>query len=201
MRLTKPIIELLQTNPLIASIRDENGFRAALESDIPVIFLLNSNILSIAEQCEQLSAANKKVFVHIDLVDGLAPVPIAVDYISQMTSAIGVLTTHSSLIKRSSELGLLGIQRVFMLDGVALQRAKRSIAKIRPDFLEILPGMMPTTVKKLTDYTKIPVIAGGLLTQGIDIENALRSGAVGVSSTNPELWNLKFSQIGPGEED
>ena len=26
MRLTKPIIELLQTNPLIASIRDENGF-------------------------------------------------------------------------------------------------------------------------------------------------------------------------------
>lgn len=51
MRLTKPIIELLQTNPLIASIRDENGFRAALESDIPVIFLLNSNILSIAEQC------------------------------------------------------------------------------------------------------------------------------------------------------
>ena len=37
--LKKEILALLRDNPLIAAIRDENGFRAALESDIPVIFL------------------------------------------------------------------------------------------------------------------------------------------------------------------
>lgn len=191
--LKKEVLALLRDDPLIAAIRDENGFRAALESDIPVIFLLNSNILCLAQQCEQLAARGKKVFVHIDLVDGLASVPVAVDFISQMTPAVGILTTHGSIIKRAAELELLSIYRVFMLDGVALQRARRNIDKTRPNFLEIMPGMMPTIIKRLTDYTRIPVIAGGLLTQDIDIRNALSAGAVGVSSTNPELWEQCFS--------
>ncbi len=193
----KEILELLHCDPLIAAIRDENGFRAALESNIPVIFLLNSNILSLAQQCEQLAAQNKKVFVHIDLVDGLSSVPVAVDFISQMTPAAGILTTHGSIIKRAAELDLLSIYRIFMLDGVALQRAKRNIDKTRPNFLEIMPGMMPTIIERLTDYTRIPVIAGGLLTQDVDIRNALRAGAVGVSSTNPDLWGRCFSLQAP----
>lgn len=195
--LKKEALELLRSNPLIAAIRDENGFYAALESDIPVIFLLNSNILRLAQQCEQLAALGKKVFVHIDLVDGLSSVPVAVDFISQMTPAVGILTTHGGIIKRAAELDLLSIYRVFMLDGVALQRAKRNIDKTRPDFLEIMPGMMPTIIERLTAYTRIPVIAGGLLTQEIDIRNALKAGAVGVSSTNPALWNLCFSPEAP----
>ncbi len=201
MRASKEeIVRLLREKPLIASIRDDAGFAAALESDIPVVFLLNSTILTIEEQCRQLSAAGKQVFVHIDLVEGLAPVPVAVDYIAKVTNPAGVLTTHSSIIKRTTELGLCAIQRIFMLDGVALQRAKRNIAKSRPDLLEILPGMMPAIVKRLTEYTSIPVIAGGLLTRGVDIENALEAGAVGVSSTNPALWGVEFPVSGAGNE-
>lgn len=194
------IIQLLREKPLIASIRDDAGFAAALKSDIPVIFLLNSTILTIEEQCRQLAAAGKQVFVHIDLVEGLAPVPVAVDYIAKVTHPAGVLTTHSSIIKRATELGLCAIQRIFMLDGVALQRAKRNIAKSRPDLIELLPGMMPSIVKRFTDYSSIPVIAGGLLTQEADIKNALEAGAVGVSSTNPALWGVEFPVSGAGNE-
>ena len=60
--------------------------------------------------------------------------------------------------------------------------------------------MMPSIVKRLTDYSSIPVIAGGLLTQEADIKNALEAGAVGVSSTNPALWGVEFPASGAGNE-
>lgn len=43
----------------------------ALSTDVGVIFMLCGSILDIKEIADRVKAKNKKIFVHIDLINGL----------------------------------------------------------------------------------------------------------------------------------
>lgn len=66
----------------------------------------------------------------------------------------------------------------------------KQIANAKPDMLEILPGVMPKIIRRLSKTVKVPVIAGGLILDREDVMNALSAGAISVSSTNPEVWKM-----------
>ena len=94
------LLELLDVGPVIASVKDEAGLSAALKSDVGVIFLLFGDVLNIGEMVGRAHAAGKAVFVHLDLVDGLAAREVSVDFIARNTAADGVLSTKASLTRR-----------------------------------------------------------------------------------------------------
>ena len=95
------LLELLDVGPVIASVKDEAGLSAALKSDVGVIFLLFGDVLNIGEMVGRAHAAGKAVFVHLDLVDGLAAREVSVDFIARNTAADGVLSTKASLTRRA----------------------------------------------------------------------------------------------------
>ena len=50
---------------------------------------------------------------------------------------------------------------------------------------------MPRITKQLSEKLEVPVIVGGLVSSSSDIQNALENGALGVSTSCKDLWNLK----------
>ncbi|NLY32097.1 MAG: glycerol-3-phosphate responsive antiterminator, partial [Firmicutes bacterium] len=52
------------------------------------------------------------------------------------------------------------------------------------------PGIIPRVVKRVSQETQIPLIAGGLIESKEDILATLQAGAVGISTTKEELWYL-----------
>ena len=42
---------------------------------------------------------------------------------------------------------------------------------------EIMPGLMPKVIKKLSQKTHIPIITGGLIKEKEDVINAIKAGA------------------------
>lgn len=58
-----------------------------------------------------------------------------------------------------------------------------------PDFVEILPGILPRTITEISTQTPVPIIAGGLLRDKADVIAAMRAGAAAVSTLAPSLWN------------
>ena len=58
------------------------------------------------------------------------------------------------------------------------------------DMIEILPATMPKIIRKITASCRLPVIAGGLITDKEDILLALQNGATAVSSTTRAVWSL-----------
>ena len=54
--------------------------------------------------------------------------------------------------------------------------------------IEILPGLMPKVIRKICSQSRIPVIAGGLITDKEDIMAALGAGAISISTTNQKVW-------------
>lgn len=175
-------------NPVIAAVKDEEGLARCLElSDIRIVFLLFGNILNIGELVTRIKAKDKMVFVHADLVEGLSNREIAVDFLKNSTGTDGILSTRPAFIRRAKALHMCTVLRVFMIDSMALENVGNSDA-VRPDFIEIMPGISPATIKKVCGAVKMPVLAGGLIASKEDVIRALEAGAMAVSTTNSEVW-------------
>lgn len=183
--------DTIADNPVIAAIKDYEGLEECCKyGDIKVVFVLYGDICSIGDIVKQLKDAGKIVMVHVDLIGGLGSKEVVVDFVKDNTMADGVISTKPALIKRGKELGMYTVLRHFMIDSMALQNISHPQYNVRPDFLEILPGVMPKMIKKICQMTKIPVIAGGLITDKEDVVGALSAGAISVSTTNPDVWKM-----------
>lgn len=181
------IVEILEDNPIIAAIKDVNDVDLALSTDVGVIFMLCGSILDIKDITERVKAKNKKIFVHIDLINGLGRDDDAIKFL-KMSGVDGVITTKPSLIKIIKNEGLIAIQRLFMLDSRSLETGIKSILEDKPHAVEIMPGLACKVIERIHNYVNIPIIAGGLMLDKCDIINALSCGAVGISTSAKKLW-------------
>ena len=183
------LLDLLAGGPVIAAVKDAGGLAAALDSDVSVVFLLSGDVLTIPDTAARVRRAGKRAFVPLDLVDGLAAREVSVDFIARQTQADGIISTKAALTRRGRELGLVSIQRFFLLDSMALDNIQRQRAQ-DCDLIEVLPGLMPKIIRRVAQSTGKPVIAGGLISDKEDVTNALSAGAVAVSTTNPAVWRM-----------
>lgn len=186
----KQIGELFIDAPIIAAVKEDVGLRRALESDCQVIFLLYGTILNIGDLVEQVHGAGKLCFVHIDLVDGLSNRDVAVDGLVKLCHPDGIISTRTHLICRARQLGVLGILRTFMLDSISLKNLLAQIETVRPDFIELLPGIIPTIIQEIREKTTVPLIAGGLIRKKQDVIQALQAGVIAVSTSCQDVWEM-----------
>ncbi len=75
-----------------------------------------------------------------------------------------------------------------MLDTIALETSCRLAEKVNPDFIEVLPGILPSYINRINETTGTEIIAGGLIESRQEIEQAIRAGAKAVTTSKKELW-------------
>ena len=182
--------DILVDSPIIAAVKDESGLSESLKTECQVIFILFGNVCNIGEIVRKVKEGKKTAIVPRDLVTGLSSQEISVDFIKKATQADGIISTKPMMVKRAKELGLLTIQRFFIIDSIALENSKRQIEVYHPDCVEIMPGIMPKILKDIRSFVSVPVIAGGLLTEKKDVMSALSAGADAISTTNRNLWKM-----------
>ena len=183
------LYEALQTNPIIAAVRDDAGLEQCLHADVQAVFVLYGDLCSIAEIVRRIKAAGKIAIVHADLIVGLAAKEISVDFLHRTTQADGIISTRLNLIQRAKELNLIAILRVFLIDSMAFDSAL-SAKPFKPDAIDILPGLMPTMIRKVRQMTGLPVLTGGLITEKKEVMQALEAGALAISSTDSAVWQM-----------
>ena len=61
----------------------------------------------------------------------------------------GVITTRSNLAMSARSMGMFTIQRVFILDSLAVDTAVKTIGQVEPDAVEILPGVLTKTLGRI----------------------------------------------------
>lgn len=184
------LYDALSDNPIIMAIKDEAGLRACLQfHDETIVFVLYGEVATIAEITEQLKAAGKQVMVHMDLIAGLSAREEAVDFIAKYTKADGIISTRYDQIRRGKQLNLSTIYRIFVIDSKALSNLNRHIGDYA-DIVEILPGLMPKVITRMKKELGVPIIAGGLIADKEDVIQALDAGAIAISTTNEDVWNM-----------
>jgi len=184
------LLSSLQANPIVAAVNDMNKLPQALTSPCDVVFLLKGNIFNLKDTVDKVHGAGKIIYVHFDLIDGFSSDQVALKYVKEIIHPDGVITTRSNLIKYARDLNLGVIQRLFMIDSLSVETGIRSVTSSRPDAIELLPGIIPRIVKRVTRETKIPIISGGLIESKDDVIANLKAGAVGISTSRQDLWEL-----------
>ncbi|SET28806.1 glycerol uptake operon antiterminator [Natronincola peptidivorans] len=179
-----------QDNPIIAAVNDLDKLQMAIESPSEIIFLLVGNILNLKEIVDTVKAANKHIYVHLDLMGGFSKDMMALKYINEKIGPDGIITTKSSLIKIAKEMEIFAIQRLFILDSLSLETAIRTIHSAKPDAVELLPGIMPKIIKTVHEKTSTAVVAGGLIQNKEDAIQSVKAGAMAISTSKEEVWYM-----------
>lgn len=183
--------EQIEDTPIIAAVKDDEGLKVCLTSDVGVIFILYGDICTIPGIVHTIKEAGRTAMVHIDLINGLSSRDVSLDYIKDFAGADGIITTKPGLIPHAKEIGLNTVLRYFVLDSMALVNIEKQARPgvIQPDFIEFLPGIVvPKMIRRINGISRVPVIAGGLISDKEDVLNALNNGATAISTTNQKVW-------------
>lgn len=185
----KEFLKTLQEEEVIVAVKKIEDLPDALKSKSKIIFLLCGNILNIEEITREIQCAGKISFLHLDMINGFdSKEVLIIDFLKENSYANGIISTKPTIIKYAKKMGLLTVQRCFILDSLSLENSKKMLKEGNPDAFEILPGVMPKIIKKLSQEIKIPLIAGGLISDREDVELGILSGATAISTTKKELW-------------
>jgi len=184
------IISRIYENPIIAALRREEDLPDALKSNVNVIFILHADIFNINHLVDSIKSAGKRALIHIDFLEGLGRDDKALDYIVEVVKPDGIISTRNTQIKHAMDKGIFTIQRFFLVDSMSFDTTIKSLHSLKPDMIEILPGVMPSVVKRIASHVSLPIIVGGLIDSKEDIISALNAGAIGTSVGKKELWEL-----------
>lgn len=182
--------DILLENPIIAALRNYEDLETALTSKAAVVFVLFGDILNIKDICSKLKEKNKIVFIHLDLIEGLRGEAAGIRYIKEYVRPNGIISTKPSNIKGAKQLGLYTIQRLFAIDSLSLATGIKSIHATNPNAVEVMPGVASKIIKNLQKQVNVYIIAGGLIESKKDVIDSLSSGALAISTSSRELWNL-----------
>ncbi|MCR3758128.1 glycerol-3-phosphate responsive antiterminator [Clostridium felsineum] len=183
------IKELLEENPIIAAVKNQEQLELAVNSEIQIIFVLFGDIVSIKEISKVIKAKNKIGIIHIDLVEGLTNKEVVIRYIKEETEFDGIISTKSQIVKNAIKHNLIAVQRVFIFDTISLNNVKNHIIS-ECDAIEVLPGVIPKVLRIIAKHSNKPVVAGGLIETKEEVIEALQSGATCVSTTRKEIWEM-----------
>jgi glycerol uptake operon antiterminator len=187
----EPFRKMLERNRVIPAVKEDAGLKRALGSSHDILFVLYGDILSLDANVNAILKSGKMPFIHLDMINGLASNPVVLEYFYRhFKRDCGVITTKSHMAKKAMELGIRVVQRYFMLDSLSVESAVEGIGKVRPDAIEIMPGIIPRVIAHVTRQTNVPIIAGGLIQTQSDVDKILASGAIAVSVSKSELWPL-----------
>lgn len=177
----------MEENRIIAAIRSEEGFNLACSSKVKIVFDLAPSIETFEKRAEILKKCGKKLFIHIDMAEGIGKDKAGLNFIKQ-SSVCGIISTRTNLIKLAHEVGLSTVHRMFIVDSQSALTAINML-KVKPDMAEIMPGTLPEKViKNICEKVDVPVIAGGLVETEEEVANAISAGAVAVSTGKISLW-------------
>lgn len=182
------ISDYLERSPVIANAASEQAFYTALQAPPEVIFYQNISLPKIQAMTKEAHDTGKKLFVHMDLAEGLGKDRTGVEYLATC-GVDGLISTRGQLIRYAREAGLLTVQRFFLLDSQSLSGISNMIANTTPDWIEVIPGVIGKAIERFAGG-RVPVIAGGLIETKAEVTEALRCGAAAVSTSREDLWYL-----------
>ncbi|SHF85175.1 glycerol-3-phosphate responsive antiterminator [Ornithinibacillus halophilus] len=175
---------------VLPAIRNMKDFEKALQSNHDILLVLESRLSQLKSIVSYAKRENKDIYLHFDLIQGLKPDEFGMEFLIREVKPAGILSTRGNVIKLAKKNKLVAIQRMFLLDSIALEHNIKLIKRTEPDCVEVLPGLIPSMINKVHDETGLPVIAGGLVNAESEVDAAMEAGAVAVSTSNDELWDF-----------
>ena len=177
----------MNITPVIAAVRSDRDFDAALSSRVSTVFQLVPNLITLPKQVKAAHQTGKSIFIHIDLAEGIGRDKYGIQFL-KAAGVDGVISTRANLLKMAREEEMMTVQRFFALDSRSVETIIDSLKSTKVDMIEVMPGVVPKVISRLSTLVEVPVIAGGLVETKEEMLAVLQNGGRAVSTGNQQLW-------------
>jgi glycerol uptake operon antiterminator len=183
--------ETLKNSSIIAAVRSEETLESALSSPVRLLYLLFGNPMNLAQMITAARAREKLVLVNADLLQGFSRDAFAVEYLAHC-GVSGIISTHHGTLQAGRAHGLITVLRTFMIDSAAVEGGRRFLSHFQPDAVELLPAIAaPLVIDRIREsHPALKVIAGGLISDLMQVDKLVQAGVDAVSLSRPDLWVL-----------
>jgi glycerol uptake operon antiterminator len=173
---------------ILPALRNLKQLESLLNSPYAYIVLLEVHISNLKTIKSEADRYCKKIIIHADLIQGLKTDDYDAEFLCNDIRPAGIISTRSNMIIKAKAKGIIAIQRMFLLDTIALEKSYSLIERTKPNYIEILPGVIPQIISEVYERTGIPIISGGLIRSEEHVHAALDAGAKAVTTSNQQLW-------------
>jgi glycerol uptake operon antiterminator len=173
---------------VLPAIRKMEDIEKMMSSRYEYLVIMDIHVSKLRPIFQLSKVSNKKLILHMDLVHGLNNDEYSTEFICQEFKPFGLISTKGSVIMKARDRGVLTIQRLFLLDSISLKKSLALLERTNPDFIEILPGILPKMIIDIRRLTNRKVFAGGLIDSVEEVEQAYHAGALSITTSNKELW-------------
>jgi glycerol uptake operon antiterminator len=173
---------------ILPAMRNLKQLEQLLNSQFEYIVLLEVHLSNLKSIKAEANKHGKKLIIHADLIQGLKTDDYAAEFLCNDICPAGIISTRANMILKAKSKGIIAIQRMFLLDTIALEKSYSLLERTKPDFIEILPGVIPQLISEVHARTGISIISGGLIRSEDHVQDALNAGAKAVTTSNAELW-------------
>ncbi len=172
------------TSPVIPAISNGKEFEKFLESSIGSCVLMNMHLSFVADFLKQAHKVSKTVYLHMDLIKGIASDEAGCEYVCQVLGADGIISTKGKVVECAKRLKRTAILRMFLIDSQSLKKGVKMIEELKPDYVEVLPGLACSILPELIKTTNASFLCGGLISTKEQVKECLSQGAVAVTISN-----------------
>ncbi|MGD8190492.1 glycerol-3-phosphate responsive antiterminator [Brevibacillus ginsengisoli] len=173
---------------VLPAIRKIEDIEKMMSSNYEYIVILDLHVSRLKPIFQMAKANQKKLIIHMDLIQGLRSDEYSTEFICQEYRPFGVISTKGSVIQKARQKGIKSIQRMFLLDTSSIEKSVALMERTQPDYIEVLPGIMPKIIKEIRNRTNKDVFAGGLIDTIEEVEQAHVAGAITITTSNKDLW-------------
>ncbi|MCM3443120.1 glycerol-3-phosphate responsive antiterminator [Metabacillus halosaccharovorans] len=191
------LLHKIGQRPIIAALRSPTNVELAINSMVDNIFFMGGNVKEIIQAVRMVKSSGKSAFVHVDLIRGLSSTDIeTIHFVADYVGADGIVTPKKHLISEAKKCNLYGVLHLFVIDSMALTNGLRTIESVKPDAVEIMPGINPKIIRHFSNKLEdTPIIGSGLIETVDEVREGLEAGATSLSVSNQKLWELTFDQL------
>src|SRR5699024_7002735 len=107
---------------ILPAIRSLKDFEKLIGSPYEKVVLLDIHIGNLESHMKVMHDHGFKVYVHLDLIKGLAINNEALEYIHQKFKPYGIITTRGKLISKAKSMKLQTILRIFLIDSSSVEK-------------------------------------------------------------------------------
>lgn len=183
----------LQRHPVIATLYGVEQFDDFLKSAAEVAIVANVDLRMLHKVVAALTKAGKFIIVNIDSCDGLSQDKGGVEYLADI-GVTSLVSTRVATIQRGNRAGLITIQKVFVTDRSTWPRSVKALEQSDPNIVQLMPAPMLARLCAQDRKVLPPIVASGFVCNETDARDALERGAIAVSTSDAELWDMKLAR-------
>lgn len=172
---------------VIPAISTHQAMRHFFKTDLEIGILMNFQLAQLEGLIADMRAHQKKIFVHLELIKGLSNDEFGAIYLIQNFGIDGIITTKPRVIELCKKRHTFSIMRFFLKDTLSLNQSLEMMKHYQPDAVELLPAI-PHMVNLVKPHHDLPIFLGGLIKTQEELEEAKKSGAVGITTSAESLW-------------